>query len=144
MAGEAMPRPRWRKGGPDGAPAKIARVAYVLAPIFGRKPKTISHWLDELPDLCGRIVQRLRHAGEHERAARFRDAITRAESDSPAPALTDTLLMDLSEANAAADVATDAYELTRQAVERDTLAKKLRKNVAVELVAIDALEAGKQ
>lgn len=139
MTTEAKPRARWGHEATGKGPARIARVAYILAPAFGCQPRTVAHWLDELPALCARIIGGLRQAGEHARAAQFTAALTKSQT--PAPPLTDALLLDLSEADAQEGTARDAYELSRGPVERDTLTKKLRKEIAVATVTLDALEA---
>jgi hypothetical protein len=122
-------------------PARIARVAYVLAPAFGCQPKTVAHWLDELPVLCGRLVQHLRLAGAHERADRFEAAIAKAHAETPAPLLTDDLILAKAEADAQDNVALDAYLLTRGAVERDTTIKRLRREATADTMLANALEA---
>lgn len=110
----------------------------MIADELRRKPRTIAHYLDEIPDLYAALLGALQRAGDHVRKDAF---LRRSQAACPPPALTNELLLDKSEADAEENVARDAYELERTPATCSTLIRRLRKEAALATAVADALEA---
>jgi hypothetical protein len=135
-----QPRTASRWGHDAGAPryTKMSRIAVAACTELRCSPRTAQDWFHTSSQRVAAFVRQC--VGDPVALSRLLAPIHAAQRAVALP-LTDALLLDLSEANAAEHVARDAYELTRGAVERDTEIRKLHKEAALATAVADALTA---